>query len=628
MNASPRPDDSPNAADPKNAADSSGGDDSNPNPDKAHRHFIRQAIDSDLASGRFDAVRTRFPPEPNGYLHIGHAKSICLNFGLAKDLGGTCNLRFDDTNPSKEDTEYVDSIQEDVRWLGFQWDNLHFASDYFEQLYQWAEKLVTDGHAYVCDLTAEQTREYRGTLTEAGRESPGRSNTPEENLDLLRRMKAGEFPDGAKTLRAKIDMANPNINLRDPVMYRIAHVPHHRTGDQWCIYPMYDWAHGQSDSIEKITFSICTLEFEHHRPLYDWYCDKLEIHHPRQIEFARLNITYTVMSKRKLLQLVQEKHVSGWDDPRMPTIVGLRRRGYTPESIRAFCADIGVAKFNSTIDVVRLENAVREHLNEVAPRRMAVLDPVKLTITNWDEHGSPVEMMSAVNNPGDESAGSREIPFSGSLWIERDDFKEEAPRKFFRLKKGGAVRLRAGYIVDCHDVVKDADGNVIEILCTYDPQTKSGEDTSGRKVKGTIHWVSCEHAAEVTVRNYDRLFSVENPDSVAEGKTFLDHLNPDSLSTTTAFVEPALCEAKVGDRVQFERLGYYVVDQDSRDDEMVFNRIVGLRDTWAKIASKDGGGQANAKGPANAKGKGKGKANGKGQRNDKGNSNDKGKKQS
>nr|WP_146390452.1 glutamine--tRNA ligase/YqeY domain fusion protein [Allorhodopirellula solitaria] len=570
-----------------NPAARNGEDDSPADPTAARRHFVRQAIDADLEAKRFDAVRTRFPPEPNGYLHIGHAKSICLNFGLAKELGGSCNLRFDDTNPSKEETEYVESIQEDVRWLGFEWDELHFASDYFEQLYAWAEKLVTDGNAYVCDLTAEQTREYRGTLTEPGRDSPGRSNTPAENLDLLRRMKAGEFQDGEKTLRAKIDMAAPNINLRDPVMYRIAHINHHRTGDAWCIYPMYDWAHGQSDSIEKITHSICTLEFEHHRPLYDWYCDKLAIHHPRQIEFARLNITYTVMSKRKLLQLVRENYVSGWDDPRMPTLVGLRRRGYTPESIRAFCADIGVAKFNSTIDVVRLENAVREHLNEVAPRRMAVLDPVKLTITNWAEHGSDVEMMAAVNNPGDESAGSREIPFSGSLWIERDDFKEEAPRKFFRLKKGGAVRLRAGYIVDCHDVVKDSAGNITEILCTYDPQTKSGEDSSGRKVKGTIHWVSCDHATEATVRNYDRLFTAENPDSPAEGKTFLDYLNPDSLSTTTAMIEPELAAAAAGDRVQFERLGYYVVDADSRDDALVFNRIVGLRDTWAKIASKN-----------------------------------------
>ena len=566
---------------------SSSDSDSSPSPAPS-KHFIRQAVEADLKSGRFEAVQTRFPPEPNGYLHIGHAKSICLNFGLAADMDGTCNLRFDDTNPIKEDTEYVDSIQDDVRWLGFQWNNLHFASDYFDQLYDWAEKLIKDGKAYVCDLNAEETRTYRGSLTEPGKNSPHRDRSPEENLDLFRRMKAGEFPDGTRTLRAKIDMASPNINLRDPVMYRISHVSHHRTGDKWCIYPMYDWAHGQSDSLEKITFSICTLEFEHHRPLYDWYCESLGIHHPRQIEFARLNMTFTVMSKRKLLQLVKENHVSGWDDPRMPTLVGLRRRGYTPESIRSFCADIGVAKFNSTIDVVRLENAIREHLNEVAPRRMAVLDPIKLTITNWPQEGGKdvVEMMEATNNPGDESAGTRRVPFSGKLWIEQNDFKEEAPRKFFRLKKGGAVRLRSGYIVDCQDVVKDDDGNIIEILCTYDPETKSGQDTSGRKVKGTIHWVSRDHAAEVTVRNYDRLFSVENPDANEDGKTFLDYLNPDSLSTTTAFVEPELGTAKVGDRVQFERLGYYIVDPDSEADTMVFNRIVGLRDTWAKIAAK------------------------------------------
>ena len=548
------------------------------------KHFIEQAIDADLADKKISGVFTRFPPEPNGYLHIGHAKSICLNFGLAKTYSGTCNLRFDDTNPSKEETEYVDSIKEDVSWLGFEWDNLHFASDYFDQLYEWSEQLINDGHAYVCDLSSEETREYRGTLTEPGKNSPFRDRTPEENLDLFRRMKAGEFPDGSRTLRAKIDMASPNFNMRDPVMYRILRAHHHRTGDKWCIYPMYDWAHGQSDSLEGITFSICTLEFEHHRPLYDWFCEKLGIHHPRQIEFARLNINYTVMSKRKLLQLVKDDHVNGWDDPRMPTISGLRRRGYTPESIRNFCADVGVAKFNSTIDVVRLENAIREHLNAVAPRRMAVLDPVKLTITNWPS--DKVEISEAVNNPGDESAGSREIPFSGSLWIERADFREEAPRKFFRLKKGGAVRLRAGYIVDCTDVVKDDDGNITEILCTYDPETKSGQDTSGRKVKGTIHWVSADHASEVEVRNYDRLFSVENPDSTEEGKTFLDNMNPDSLSVLSAFVEPELAKAEVGDRVQFERLGYYVVDRDSTDEKLVFNRIVPLRDSWGKMEAK------------------------------------------
>ncbi|EMI20284.1 glutaminyl-tRNA synthetase [Rhodopirellula maiorica SM1] len=552
------------------------------------KHFIQQAIEADLAAGRFSGVFTRFPPEPNGYLHIGHAKSICLNFGLAKDYGGTCNLRFDDTNPTKEETEYVDSIQEDIRWLGFEWDSLHYASDYFDQLYEWAEKLISEGHAYVCDLTAEQTREYRGTLTEPGRNSPFRDRTAQENLDLFRRMRAGEFPDGSRVLRAKIDMASPNINLRDPVMYRILRATHHRTGDKWCIYPTYDWTHGQSDSIEGISFSICTLEFENHRPLYDWYCEKLGIHHPRQIEFAKLKLSTLLMGKRHMLRMVKEGYVNGWDDPRMPTISGYRRRGYTPESIRNFCADAGIAKFNSTIDVIRLENAVREHLNAVALRRMAVLDPVKLTITNWPE--GKVEMTEAINNPEDPSAGKRQIPFSGKLWIEQDDFREEAPRKFFRLKKGGAVRLRAGYIVDCHDVVKDDEGNVIEILCTYDPETKSGSDSSGRKVKGTIHWVSAEHAVEAEVRLYDRLFTVENPGDPEEGKTFLDYLNPDSLKVITGYLEPALAEAKSGDRVQFERLGYYVVDPDTTPQKMVFNRIVSLRDTWGKMEAK---GKAN-----------------------------------
>lgn len=558
---------------------------------RVSKHFIEQAIDADLASGRFDRVATRFPPEPNGYLHIGHAKSICLNFGLAQKYNGTCNLRFDDTNPAKEETEYVDSIMEDVRWLGFEWDNLHYASDYFDQLYLWAEQLIRDGKAYVCDLTGDQTREYRGTLTEPGRNSPYRDRTPEENLELFRAMRDGKFPDGARTLRAKIDMASPNFNLRDPVMYRILRAHHHRTGDKWCIYPMYDWAHGQSDSLENISFSICTLEFENHRPLYDWFCQNLKIHNPRQIEFARLNITYMVMSKRKLLQLVKEKHVSGWDDPRMPTISGLRRRGYTPESMRNFAADVGVAKFNSVIDIVRLENAVRDHLNRVAPRRMAVLDPLKLTITNWPKNADGtdvIEMTQAVNNPEDPEAGSREIPFSGSLLIEQEDFREEAPGKFFRLKKGGAVRLRAGYIVDCHDVVKDASGNVIEVLCTYDPATKSGEDTSGRKVKGTIHWVSAAHAGEVEVRNYDRLFTIESPESPDQGKTFLDVINPESLQVTKAWVEPSLIGAAVGDRVQFERLGYYCVDRDSKPGKPVFNRTVPLRDTWGKIEAKQG----------------------------------------
>jgi len=556
---------------------------------RPNKHFIEQAIDADLEAGRFDGVRTRFPPEPNGYLHIGHAKSICLNFGLAQKYGGTCNLRFDDTNPAKEETEYVDSIMEDVRWLGFEWDNLHYASDYFEQLYQWAEKLVIDGNAYVCDLTGEQTREYRGTLTAPGRNSPFRDRSVEENLELLRGMRAGKYPDGSRTLRAKIDMAADNINLRDPVLYRILRAHHHRTGDAWCIYPMYDWAHGQSDSIENISFSICTLEFENHRPLYNWFCESLKIHQPRQIEFARLNITYMVMSKRKLLQLVKENHVNGWDDPRMPTISGLRRRGYTPEAMRDFCADIGIAKFNSTIEIVRLENAIRNQLNQIALRRMAVLDPIKLTITNWPKDASGndiVEMMTAVNNPEDSSAGMRQVPFSGSLLIEQEDFREEAPNKFFRLKKGGAVRLRAAYIIDCQDVVKDADGKVIEILCTYDPQTKSGEDTSQRKVKGTIHWVSEPHAATVEVRLYDRLFTIENPDVSDGGKSFLDYINPRSLTVITASAEPSLAGAAIGDRVQFERLGYFCVDPDSEPCKPIFNRIVSLKDTWEKIESR------------------------------------------
>lgn len=559
------------------------------NEKRESKNFIEQAIESDLASGRFESVNTRFPPEPNGYLHIGHAKSICLNFGLAEKNSGTCNLRFDDTNPAKEETEYVESIMEDIGWLGFEWDSLHFASDYFDQLYEWAEKLIESGDAYVCDLSSDETREYRGTLTEAGRNSPFRERSVEENLDLFRRMRAGEFEDGAKALRAKIDMASPNINMRDPVMYRILRATHHRTGDKWCIYPTYDWTHGQSDSLEGISFSICTLEFENHRPLYDWFCDKLGIHHPRQIEFAKLKLSTLMIGKRYMLKLVKEGYVSGWDDPRMPTLSGYRRRGYTPESIRNFCADVGVAKFNSTIDIIRLESAVREHLNRIAPRRMAVLDPVPLTITNWPE--GHVEITEAVNNPGEPTAGKRQIPMSGNLLIEREDFREEAPRKFFRLKKGGSVRLRAGFIIDCHDVVKDDEDNVIEILCTYDPETKSGADTSGRKVKGTIHWVSAAHATELEVRLYDRLFTCENPASPEEGKTFLDYLNSDSLRVVTGYGEPCLGEHEPGDRVQFERLGYFVVDSDSElNGKRVFNRVVPLRDTWGKMEAK---GKAN-----------------------------------
>ena len=548
------------------------------------KNFIEQAIESDLESGRFQNVNTRFPPEPNGYLHIGHAKSICLNFGLAKANGGSCNLRFDDTNPVKEDTEYVEAIMEDIQWLGFEWDSLHYASDYFDQLYSWAEKLIESGDAYVCDLSAEEMREYRGTLTQAGRNSPFRDRTPEENLDLFRRMRAGEFSDGSKSLRAKIDMASPNINLRDPVMYRILRAHHHRTGDTWCIYPTYDWTHGQSDSIENISFSICTLEFENHRPLYDWFCQKLNIHHPRQIEFAKLKLSSLLVGKRFMLKMVKEGYVDGWDDPRMPTLRGYRRRGYTPESIRNFCLDVGVAKFNSTIDIIRLENSVRDHLNKIASRRMVVLNPVKLTITNWPE--GHVEINNAINNPEDKEAGRREVPFSGNLLIDRDDFKEEAPRKFFRLKKGGSVRLRAGYIVDCHDVVKDESGEITEILCTYDPNSRSGSDTSGRKVKGTIHWVSAQHAEEIEVRLYDRLFTSEDPGSTEDGKTYLDYLNPNSLRTVKAFAEPAIKEHSIGEQVQYERVGYFVVDPDTTSEKLVMNRIVSLRDTWGKMEAK------------------------------------------
>lgn len=552
------------------------------------KNFIEQEIEKDFATkstlaGR--TVATRFPPEPNGYLHIGHAKSICLNFGLAKTYGGTCNLRFDDTNPTKENDEYVNSIMEDVRWLGFQWDNLHYASDYFEQLYDWSVQLIRKGLAFVCDLNAEQMRLYRGTLTEPGKESPFRNRSIEENLDLFERMRKGEFPDGARTLRAKIDMSSPNLNLRDPVMYRIMHAHHHRTGDKWCIYPMYDWAHGQSDSLEGITHSICTLEFENHRPLYDWFCKSLEIYHPRQMEFARLNLNYTVMSKRKLLQLVTEKHVAGWDDPRMPTISGLRRRGYTPESLRLFCERIGVARFNGTIDVVVLENSIRDHLNSIAPRFMAVLDPIKVVITNYPEEP---EFLPAVNNPEDESAGVRELPFSKELFIEREDFMENPPSKFFRLKPGGEVRLRYAYVIQCNEVVKDSEGNIIQLNCTYDPTTKSGSETANqKKVKGTIHWVSARHAGDVTVRLYDRLFLNENPENAEEGKTFLDNINPNSMHVVTAKVEPILLNQLPGARVQFERNGYYCVDaKDSAAGKPVFNRIVTLKDTWAKIASK------------------------------------------
>jgi glutaminyl-tRNA synthetase len=550
--------------------------------------FIRAIVDEDLASGKHHGrVATRFPPEPNGYLHIGHAKSICLNFGVAAERGGTCNLRFDDTNPTKEEVEYVDSIKEDVGWLGFAWSAELYASDYFERLYQFAVELIRRGRAYVDSLDADEIRAYRGTLTTPGRKSPYRGRTVEENLDLFARMRAGEFPDGAHVLRAKIDMASPNFNMRDPTLYRIRHASHHRTGDAWCIYPMYDYAHPLSDALERITHSLCTLEFEDHRPLYDWLVDALiEGDKPQQIEFARLNLTYTVMSKRKLLQLVQQGHVSGWSDPRLPTISGLRRRGYTPESIRDFCARIGVAKKENVIDVAQLEHSVREDLNLRAPRVMTVLRPVKVVLTNYPE--GQVEEVEVKNNPEDESAGSRRVPFSRVLYIERDDFMENPPKKFFRLSPGKEVRLRGAYFITCTDVVKDGQGDIVELHATYDPATRGGDSPDRRRVKATLHWVSAAHAVAVEVRLYDRLFSVEDPEAVPEGKTFLDNLNPDSLEVLReARAEPGLATATPGTRVQFERLGYFVVDPDSRPGALVFNRTVGLRDTWARIAQRE-----------------------------------------
>jgi glutaminyl-tRNA synthetase len=552
-------------------------------PDKPS-NFIHEIIEEHLKTNKYEGrVNTRFPPEPNGYLHIGHAKSICLNFGIAKKYNGLCNLRFDDTNPTKEDVEYVDSIMEDVRWLGFDWDDrLYYASDYFEQLYTWAEQLIMQGDAYVDDLTGDEIRQYRGTLTEPGKESPYRNRSVEENLDLFRRMKAGEFPDGAKTLRAKIDMSSPNVNFRDPIMYRILHAEHHRTGNKWCIYPMYDWAHGESDSIEKITHSICTLEFENHRPLYDWFVEKLGIHHPQQIEFARLNLTYTMMSKRKLLQLVEEKFVSGWDDPRMPTISGLRRRGYTPESIRTFAERIGVAKRDNMIDVAMLENCIREDLNKNAPRMMAVLRPVKVVIENYPE--GLVEELEAVNNPEDPAAGTRKLSFTREIYIERDDFMEDPPKQFHRLSPGKEVRLRYAYIIKCESIVKDeSTGEVVEIRCSYDPETKSGTGTSQKKVKGTIHWVSATHGKTAEVRLYDRLFTVEDPASVKDAD-WRTTLNPASLEVIAdAKIEPALAQAKAGDKFQFERIGYFCADKDSTPEKLIFNRTVSLRDSWAKI---------------------------------------------
>ncbi len=558
--------------------------------------FIRTRVADDLKAGKNEGrVHTRFPPEPNGYLHIGHAKSICLNFGIARENeGGLCNLRFDDTNPTKEEQEYVDSIKKDVRWLGFDWgDREYYASDYFDQLHKWALQVIKDGKAYVCDLDAEQTREYRGTLKEPGKNSPYRDRTVEENLDLFEKMRAGEFPDGTRTLRAKIDMTHSNLNLRDPVMYRILHASHHRSGDKWCIYPMYDFTHGQSDSIEGITHSICTLEFENHRPLYDWYLETLGIYRPQQIEFARLNLTYTVMSKRKLLTLVQEKHVDGWDDPRMPTISGLRRRGYTPEAIRTFCERIGVAKFYSTIDLALLEFCLREDLNKRASRVMSVLKPLKVVIENYPD--DQVDELDAVNNPEDESAGTRKVPFSKVLYIERDDFMEDPPKKFFRLAPGREVRLRYAYFITCTDVVKDADGEIVELRCTYDPETRGGNAPDGRKVKATIHWVSAEHAIDADVRLYETLFNVENPD---DGDDFRTNLNPDSLTVLSGCkLEPCLAKPQNDLPYQFERLGYFVVDsKDSTPEKPIFNRTVTLRDTWAKIQKQQGKKQGKKKG--------------------------------
>lgn len=542
-------------------------------------NFIREIIDEDLKTGQYKTIHTRFPPEPNGYLHIGHAKSICLNYGLARDYGGQFNLRFDDTNPLKEEQEYIDAIIEDVRWLGADWeDRLFHASDYFEQLYEWAVKLIRKGRAYVDHQTAEEIRANRGTLTEPGKDSPYRNRSVGENLDLFERMRKGEFPDGTCVLRAKIDMASPNISLRDPTLYRILHAEHPRTGNAWCIYPMYDWAHGQSDSIEGITHSICTLEFEDHRPLYNWFIEELEIYAPRQIEFARLALTYTVLSKRKLIQLVEGGYVRGWDDPRMPTISGIRRRGYTPEAIRNFCETIGVSKANSIVDISLLEHSIRQDLNLRAPRRFAVLHPLKVVITNYPE--GQTEEMEAINNPENESMGTRKVPFSRELYIEQEDFMEDPPKKFFRLAPGREVRLRNAYFITCHEVVKDEQGNVAELRCTYDPATRGGDAPDGRKVKATLHWVSAAHALEAQVRLYDELFTVPNPG----GDDWLAQLNPNSLEVLEkCYIEPGLAAAKPGDRFQFERVGYFCVDPDSTAERLVFNRTVGLRDTWAKI---------------------------------------------
>jgi glutaminyl-tRNA synthetase len=552
----------------------------------ASSNFIRDIILEDLKTNTHKGrVQTRFPPEPNGYLHIGHAKAICIDFGLADEFGGHTNLRFDDTNPQKEETEYVESIKADVNWLGFQWDGLFYASDYFDQLYEWAIKLIKDGKAYVDDLSADEIRKHRGTLTEPGKDSPYRTRSVEENLNLFGRMRSGEFPDGARTLRAKIDMASPNLNFRDPVMYRILHAEHHRTGNKWCIYPMYDYAHGQSDSIERVTHSLCTLEFEDHRPLYNWFIQQLGIFPSRQIEFDRLNLTYTLLSKRKLLQLVQEGRVSGWDDPRMPTLGGIRRRGYTPEAVRNFVGAVGVSKTNGSIELAMLEHFVREDLNKRSRRVMAVLRPLKVVIDNYPEN--QVEEMDAVNNPEDASAGTRKVPFSRELYIEQDDFREDPPKGYFRLSPGREVRLRYGYFITCKSLVKNEKGEIVEVHCTYDPATRGGNAPDGRKVKSTIHWVSTANAIEAEVRIYETLFSKEDPSKVEEGKDVLDNLNPNSLEVVKqAKVEPSLADAVAGSRYQFERLGYFCVDPDSKPGKPVFNRTVALKDTWAKVEKK------------------------------------------
>ncbi len=557
-------------------------------------NFIREIINEHMKTNKFGGkIHTRFPPEPNGYLHIGHAKAICIDFGMAEEYNGLCNLRFDDSNPIKEKQEYIDAIREDIHWLGFDWDRReYYASDYFEQLYEWAVKLIKDGKAYVDDLSADEIREYRGTLTESGKESPYRNRSIDENLNLFKRMKLGEFPDGEKVLRAKIDMSAPNINMRDPVMYRILHKEHYRQGDKWYIYPTYDWTHGQSDSIEGITHSLCSLEFEDHRPLYDWFLEQLGVHHPQQIEFARLNLTFTVMSKRRLKRLVDEGYVSGWDDPRMPTLSGLRRRGYTPEAIRNFCERIGVAKADSVVDIGLLEHCLRDELNKSAPRVMAVLRPLKVIIDNYPEN--EVEEMDAVNNPEDPSMGTRKVPFSRTIYIEQDDFREEPPKKFYRLAPGREIRLRYAYFIRCEEVVKDESGEVVELHCTYDPATRGGDAPDGRKSRATLHWVSAAHALKAEVRLYDRLFTKEHPDDTGEqGADFTANLNPHSLETLTECrVEPFLKNAKQGERFQFERKGYFCVDPDSRSDVPVFNQTVPLRDTWAKIerAQKQGRG--------------------------------------